>query len=130
MPEENDRSLGDLFGDLGRQVGTLVRRELDLARVELNDRATRIGRDLATVAAGGAVLHGAVLVLLAAAVFGLIELGLEAWLAASIVGIVVGVAGAILLRAGLKAMRSDSSAPSATIETMRDNVEWAKEQTK
>ena len=79
MTEQREKPLGDLLGDLGRQVGTLVRREMDLARVELTDRASRLGRDTAMVAAGGAILHGALLVLLAAAVLGLMAAGLDGW---------------------------------------------------
>jgi hypothetical protein len=130
MNEQRERPLGELFGDLGRQVGTLVRRELDLAKVELGDRASRLGRDTAMVAAGGAILHGALLVLLAAAVLGLIAAGLDGWLAALIVGVVVAIVGAAVLRAGVGAIQRDGSRPSETIETMRDNIEWAKEQTK
>ena len=130
MNDQRDRPLGELFSDLGRQVSTLVRREMDLARVELGDRASRLGRDSAMAAAGGAILHGAVLVLLAAAVLGLMEAGVDGWLAALIVGVVVGVIGAVVLRSGVAAIQRDGAQPSRTVESMRDNIEWAKEQTK
>ncbi|HEX6655568.1 MAG TPA: phage holin family protein [Candidatus Limnocylindria bacterium] len=130
MDDRSDRPLGELFGDLGRQVGSLVRRELDLARVEATERAGRFGRDAAMVAIGGAVLHGALLVLLAAAVLVLIQLGLDPWLAAVIVAVVVGIVGALVLRGGIAAMREASARPSPTAESMRENVEWAKEQAK
>jgi Mg/Co/Ni transporter MgtE len=130
MQGQSERSLGDLFGDLGNQVSTLVRRELDLAKVEVGDRVGRLGKDAAMVAVGGAVIHAAVLVLLAAAVLALIDAGWDGWLAALLVAVVVGVLGALLVWRGLAAMREDSSRPSATVETMRENIEWAKEQTK
>jgi len=130
MPDSNGKPLGELFGELGGQLTTLVRREIDLAKVELTERATSVGRESAKVIAGGLVLHAAALVLLAAAVFGLVALGLDAWLAALIVGLVVGAIGAVVVRSGLSAIREASSGPSPTIETMQDNVEWAKELTK
>jgi hypothetical protein len=130
MQGQGERSLGDLFSDLGNQVGTLVRREIDLAKVEASDRIGRIGRDAAMVAVGGAVVHAAMLVLLAAAVLALIDAGLDGWLAALIVAALVALIGALLVWRGLSAMREDSSRPSATVETMRENIEWAKEQTK
>ena len=130
MPENNGRPLGELFGQLSAQLGTLVRREIDLAKVEIMDRTTRLGRDSVLVAAGGLVLHAAILVLLAAAVFGLVAAGLDAWLAALIIGLFVGAIGLVLLRSGLNALREDASAPSPTVESMQDNVEWAKELTK
>ena len=130
MPENDGKPLGELFGDLGRQLGTLIKREVDLAKVELSDRASRVGRDAAKVAAGGLVVHAALLILLAAAVFGLVEIGLDAWLAALIVGVIVGVGGAVVLRSGLTALRDDTGGPSPTVESLQENVEWAKELTK
>jgi len=130
MDNRSDRPLGELFGDLGRQVGSLVRRELDLAKVEASERASQLGRDAAMVAVGGAVLHGALLVLLVAAVLVLIQLGLDPWLAALVIAVVVGIAGALILRSGIAAMRDASTRPSPTADTVRDNVEWAKEQAK
>lgn len=130
MEDRTERPLGALFGDLGRQVGTLVRRELDLAKVEASERATQLGKDAAMLAIGGAVLHGALLVLLAAAVLLLVQLGLDPWLAALFVGVVVAGVGGLLLRSGIAAMRESSARRSPTAESVRDNVEWAKEQAK
>ena len=130
MEERSERPLGELLGDLGRQVGSLVRRELDLAKVEASERASQLGRDAALVAIGGAVLHGALLVLLAAAVLLLIQLGLDPWLAALVTAVLVAVIGAIVVRSGIAAMRETSARQSPTVESVRENVEWAKEQAK
>ncbi len=90
---EEGRGIGDLLGDLGRQVSTLVRKEIDLARVEVTSSVGRMSRGAAMAGAGGAVLYAGLLVLLAAAVLGLIEAGVDAWLAAFIVGAFVLVVG-------------------------------------
>jgi len=54
---KDDRSLGDLFGDLARDMGTLVSQEVALARTEITDKATRVGKDVAMLAVGGLVAY-------------------------------------------------------------------------
>ena len=124
---EDNRSIGDLLGDLGRQVSTLVRREIDLARVEVTQGARSMGRGAATVAAGGLLAYAGLLALLAAIVLGLVQAGLDPWLAAAIVAVVVLTIGAVLVSIGLKAIRESNIAPTQTAETVKENVEYIKE---
>jgi NADH:ubiquinone oxidoreductase subunit 6 (subunit J) len=131
MPAHDDnRSIGDLLGDLGRQVGTLVHRELDLARVEVSTSVGRLSRDAALVGIGGALVYAGVVVLLAAAVFGLVEAGLDPWLAALIVGALVLAVGGVIVASGLNHMKQTSLAPKQTAESVCENVEFVKEQMK
>ena len=88
---DESRGIGDLLGDLGRHVSTLVRKEIDLARVEVTSSVGRLSRGAAMAGAGGAVLYAGLLVLLLAIVLGLIQAGIDAWLAALIVAVVVVV---------------------------------------
>jgi ABC-type xylose transport system permease subunit len=127
---DDDRSLGELFGDLGRQVGTLVRQEVDLAKTELSEKASRTGRNVATLAVGGAVAYAGLLVLLLAAVYALIAAGLESWLAALLVGAVVVAIGGFLVWRGLQQFRETDLTPRRTVETMKENVEMIKEHPK
>jgi len=127
---EDSRGIGDLLGDLGRQVSTIVRKEIDLARLEVTSSVGRMGRGAAMAGAGGAVLYAGLLVMLAAAVFGLVEAGLDAWLAALIVGVVVLVIGGIVTSIGVRQIQTTDMAPAQTAETVRDNVEFVKEQMK
>ena len=127
---EEGRGVGDLLGDLGRQVSTLVRKEIDLARVELTSNIRRFSRGAAMVAAGGVVLYAGLLVLLAAIVFALIAAGLDGWLAALIVAIVTLAIGGGLLWMGVKQIQNTEMAPKQTAETVQENVEFVKEQMK
>jgi hypothetical protein len=127
---DDNRSIGELLGDLGRQTGTLVRRELDLARTEVTSSVGRLSRDAGLVGIGGALAYAGVLVLLAAAVLGLIEAGLDGWLAALIVGALVVAIGGAIVATGLNRMKETSLAPKQTAETVRENVEFVKEQMK
>jgi hypothetical protein len=123
----DDRSLGQLFGDLTRQMTTLVRQEIELARTEMTAKAGAAGRDAAMVGAGGALLYAAFLGLMATVVLGLVQAGVTPWLAALIVAVVVGVAGGLLVQRGRSGLANADLAPARTVETIRDDADWAKE---
>jgi xanthine/uracil permease len=127
---EDERSIGTLLGDLGRQLSTIVRKEIDLARVEVASALSRMGRGAALTAAGGALIYAGLLVVLGAFVFALIDAGLDPWLAALIVGAGALIVGAIVTSMGVQQIRSTELAPKQTAETVRENVEFVKEQVK
>ena len=124
---DESRGIGDLLGDLGRQVSTLVRKEIDLARVEVTSSVSRMSREAAMAGAGGALVYAGLLVLLGAAVFALIDAGLDAWLAALIVGAIALIIGAVITSVGVKQVQATNIAPTQTAETVRENVEFVKE---
>ena len=126
--QKDERSIGELFGDLARDTGTLVRQEVALARTEITHTAARAGRDIGVLAIGGAVAYAGFLALVAAAIIGLAAAGLDWWLAALIVGVIIAGIGAVLVQRGLGALRQEHLVPRQTIETLKDDVEWAKEQ--
>jgi len=126
--QKDERSIGELFGDLARDTGTLVRQEVALARTEITHTAARAGRDIGVLAIGGAVAYAGFLALVAAAIIGLAAAGLDWWLAALIVGFIIAGIGAVLVQRGLGALRQEPLVPRQTIETLKDDVEWAKEQ--
>jgi hypothetical protein len=127
---EGNRGIGNLLGDLGRQVSTLVRREIDLAKVEVTTSIRRMSTAAGMTAIGGLVLYAGLVVLLMAIVLGLVAAGVQPWLAALIVAVVVIGVGAALVVIGLKGMKETDLAPKQTVETVRDNVEFVKEQLK
>ncbi|HEX2034248.1 MAG TPA: phage holin family protein [Chloroflexota bacterium] len=129
-PRNDERSLGELFAELARETGTLVRQEVTLAKTEVTQKASRLGRDIGVLAVGALVAYAGFLALLAAAILGLTEAGLDGWLAALIVGIVVGVVGALLVRQALAAIKREDLAPRQTVETLKEDAQWAKEQVK
>jgi len=126
----DERPLGQLFGDLSRQLSTLVRQEIALARAELTTRVGSAGRGAAKGGAGGAVAYAGLLVLLGAATLLLIEMGLKAWTAALLVGVVTPAAGGALAACGRQEIAKTDLSPRRTIETIQDDAEWAKEQLK
>jgi hypothetical protein len=125
----DQRPLGQLFGDLAEQLATLIRKEMELARTEMTEKATAMGRDAASIGIGAALGYGGVLVLLGAAVLLLVEVGLDAWIAALIVGLVAAGVGAFLVNQGRTKLAEVDLAPKKTVETLKDDAQWAKEQT-
>jgi hypothetical protein len=123
----DDRSLGELFGDLTRSLSTLIRQELELARTEMTARAGRLSQGAGMVGVGGALLYAAVLGAMAVVTLGLVELGLAAWLAALVVTIVVAVLGGLLVASGRGELKKADLVPRRTIETVREDADWAKE---
>jgi hypothetical protein len=128
--QRDDRSLGQLFGDLSRQFGDLVRKEIQLARTEMTTRATTVGRDVAMVGAGGALAYAALLAALVAVALLLIEIGVTPWLAFLLVAAIVGVIAAVLIQRGRTELQKTPLAPTQTIETLKEDAEWAKQQVK
>ena len=120
----DDRTLGDLFAELSRETGDLVRKELELAKTEMAANARTAGSHAGLVAAGGALVHAGLLVLLGAIVTALVALGLPAWVSALIVAAVVMIAGYVLVTQGLTKLRTTSVAPKETMETLRENARW------
>jgi hypothetical protein len=124
----DERSLGDLFSDLSRETTTLVRQEVQLAKAELTQSATEAARGIGMLLAGGAVAYAGLLFLLLAIVFGLIEAGWDAWLSALVVGLVVVAVGAILVLRARESLKPANLAPQKTVETLKEDAAWAKEQ--
>lgn len=127
MQQTRDRSLGELFSDLSRSLSTLIRQEIDLARTEITARAGRLSRGAAMVGMGGALLYAAVLSGMAVLILGLVELGLAPWLAALVATIVAAVIGGVLVAGGQDALKKADLVPRRTIETLREDADWAKE---
>jgi hypothetical protein len=123
MAEQLDnRTLGDLLAELSRETSTLVKKEL--ASTELSAKARVAGSHVAIAAAGGALMHAGLLVILAAVVIGLTQAGLEPWLAAGLVALSTLAIGYVLMNKGMTALRRMPMAPQQTIETLKENAKW------
>jgi hypothetical protein len=124
----NDRSLGDLIGDLARDMGTLVSQEVTLARTEITETATRVGKDIAVLAVGGLVAYAGLLAIIAAVIFLIADRGAPLWLSALIVGAIIAAVGYILVQRGITALKRQDLTPRQTIASLKEDTEWAKEQ--
>lgn len=127
MERGEDRSLGDLFSDLSRQTSTLVRQEIALARTEVSHKLSQAGKDAGMIATGTAVAYAGFLALVGAAVL-LLAKAVDWWLSALIIGVVVAIIGGIMIKLEIDQLKSTSPVPEQTIETLKEDKEWAKRQ--
>ncbi|MGR2738086.1 phage holin family protein [Billgrantia sp. Q4P2] len=117
-----ESTIGSLFSSLAREVTSLVRKETELAKVEMSEKTSQAVGALASIAIAGAVLMCGFLVLLAAAVFGLntvLPPETTPWLSALVVGGVVVVIGLIMLQAGRKKLKQGNLMPTRTMASLR-----------
>jgi putative superfamily III holin-X len=124
-----ERSIGELFGELSQDMGLLVRQEAQLAKTEMQTKLSKVTADLVALAAGGIVALVGGLALTAAVILLLIDpVGLKPWVAALLVGALMGIAGWVMLQRGLKDLKHTDPTPRRTVETIKDDIQWAKEQ--
>ena len=126
----NDRSLGQMFADLSQEARTLIHQEIQLAKTELTEKASTMARGAAFVVGGGLLAYGGLLAIVAAVVLGLIAMGLPAWAGALLGGVVVAGAGYALIRSGLAALRPQQLVPRKTIDTLKEDAQWLRSQTR
>jgi hypothetical protein len=121
-------SLGELFSQFSRDFGALVRDEVQLAKTEVTQEirgATRAGAMLGAAAFAGIMT---ILLLSFAAAWGLSEIVPEG-VAFLIVGVLWALIAGVLYLGGRKQMQNVNLKPEATIATIQEDVQWARQQT-
>ncbi len=126
-PKQADRSLGELVGDLGRDLSTLVRKEIELGREEIKGEVSKASK--AGAAFGAAAVLGllAAIALVLAAGWGLAEI-MPTGFAFLIVGLVLGAIAAVLAMRGRRQVKEIDPKPEQTIETLKEDAQWLKDQ--
>jgi amino acid transporter len=125
--QTDNRSLGELFAELANETTTLVRQEIQLAKTEMTQKAATAGKDVGMIGAGGALAYAGLLAIIAAVIIGLGQV-IPMWLSALIVGLVVVGIGYVLIQRGLSELKRIDPAPRQTLETLKEDKEWVKEQ--
>ena len=118
--------LGTLLRSLGEDMGTLVRQEIRLAKAEAARTAKRVAADSAWIGAGAAIAAVGGLCLVLAMALGLGALLGSYWLGTLITGAVLVLIGGLAAWKGVRDLRTGGLAPRHTVETVRDDVEWAR----
>jgi len=125
----DSRSIGELLSDLTREVSALVRDEVNLAKTELSQKAAGVTKHLGGIAIGGVLALTGLWALQYALITALAEV-MPLWAASLLVGvIVIGVGGALVMK-GVNALKAENLAPQQTIETLKEDAQWAKQQIK
>jgi hypothetical protein len=130
-PDQGDlreRPLPELLKQLSEQTTRLVRQELELAKAELTQKGKQAGAGAGLFGAAGAIGLAALGALTACFILALNAV-MPAWLAALLVVVVYGVVAAVLaMRGRAKVKQATPPVPEQTIETVKEDVEWAKTQ--
>lgn len=123
----HDKSLGELFADLTRESSSLIRAEMNLAKAEVKEKMTVLAKDAVKIAAGGALAYAGLIVLLIGFAF-ILDLFMPQWLAFVLVGAVVAGVGGFLAMSAINGLKNADLAPRQTVETLKEDAQWAKQQ--
>jgi len=125
-----DQPVGELLKQLANETSTLVRQELELAKAEMREKGRKAGPGLGMIGGAGVVALLALGTMTAFVILALDE-AMPAWLAALLVtAIYAGVAGFLYMRGKDKVEDAGSPVPRQTIDTLKEDVEWAKHPTR
>jgi MFS family permease len=121
-----EQSLGELVQELATETSTLVRQEIELAKVETTQKARTAGKGAGLIGAAaviGLLAAGA----LTAFLIMLLDGALANWLSALIVGVVfLAIAGILALQGKNRIQRATPPVPEQTVETVKEDAQWAK----
>ena len=120
MDNLSNRSLGELFTDLSRDISLLVRKEIELARAEMSRIASTVAKRATSIAIGAVLCLAGLMSLIATLTLGGVALGLSPLVSSAIVTLLVLAVGGLLLWQGMAALRTDTLVPTETIQTLKD----------
>jgi hypothetical protein len=128
-PRASDTTVSDLISGLVNDAQQLVHREIDLAKREVAIEIDKVKQGVVALGIGaglaliGALLLGHMLVYLVQTLT-----GLSLWVSYLIVGAIFAIGGGLLLTQGIKRMKTVDPVPRETIESVKEDLQWIKEQ--
>ena len=126
--DARERPIGELVKDLSSQTSTLVRQEIALARAELQEKGKLAGKGAGML--GGAAVAGLLAAgALTAALIALLDKAMATWAAALIVMALWAIVAAVLAKAGQRSLQNATPPAPQTIETVKEDIQWAKNPT-
>ena len=123
-----DLPLKELIGGLGKDMGLLVRQEIELAKAELSEKTSRAAASATSIGIGALLAHAGVLAIVAALVLVVVTLGVVAWLASAIVGVVMLIVGYRTIQGGRRRLAESKPTLRRTAENAKETVHRLKEQ--
>jgi len=126
--DARERGVGELVKELADQTSTLVRQEIQLAQAEVTQKGKVAGKG-AGLLAGAAVFGLLMLGALTATIVAALDEAMPIWLAALIVTVLWAIVAFALFKAGQTALRRATPPAPQTVETVKEDIQWAKTQT-
>jgi uncharacterized membrane protein YqjE len=128
QPVEPDQSLGELINRMTSDVGQLMSTQIELAKVEIKDEVTRAGKGAGMVGGGGLAAFISVLLLSFAVAYWLADAFDDLGWGFFVVGLVHAGVAAFLVLKGKQRITSATPVAEHTIESIKEDVEWARQQ--
>jgi hypothetical protein len=128
-PDRSDLSIGDLIGEVAGDVTKLFRQELALAKAEMKEEAVKAGKAGGMLAGAGFAGYMVAVLLSFAAVFALASVMPHGW-AAVVVAVVWAVVGGVLYAMGRGRMKQVDPVPRQTIDSVKEDAQWVRDQTR
>lgn len=122
-----DRPLGELVTDVSRDLGLLVRQEVELAKSELRESVKQLAKGAISLAVGAALGYVGLLTLVAAFALILVRLGAPPWLAVLLLAAVLLASGLALVQHATRAFGKAHPVPARAVASIKDTVELVKE---
>ncbi|WP_182525992.1 phage holin family protein [Nocardioides dongkuii] len=123
----DQRSLGEIVGDITTDLSTLIKQEMDLAKVELKEEMAKAGKGAGLLGGAGLSAYMVLLFLSFTIIFAL-DLVLPLWAAALIVTVLWGIGAAVLAVTGRTALKESNPQLPRTQQTLKEDAEWARAQ--
>ena len=127
-PDQPDRSLTELVGQVTTDIGSLMSTQLELAKVEIKEEVSRAGKGAGLVGGGGLAAFAALLMLSVALAFGIGDLIDSLGWAFLIVGLLHAAIATALVLTGKQQITSVTPVAEQTIASVKEDIEWAKQQ--
>jgi hypothetical protein len=126
-PDVEGRSVGELIGEVTSDLSHLMRQELELAKAEMKVEATKAGKGAGMLGGAGVAAHLALIFVSLTLMFALGNVMDVAW-AALLVTVLWAVVAAVLAAAGRQRLKEVHPKPEQTIESVKEDVQWARTQ--
>jgi uncharacterized membrane protein YqjE len=129
MTVSNERTLPEVMNHIVGNVQEIIGAEFQLAKTEIKEEISKASTPAATLGVGLVISFFALGFLLLAAVYAL-SIVMAAWLAALLVGATLTVAGIALISSGGTKLKEVNVLPEKTANSLKENMQWAKNQIK
>jgi len=126
--EEQGQGIGEIISEITQDLSRLLRQEVELAKAEVKQEATKAGKGVGMLAGAGLAGFMVIILLSFALVYALDAIMPQGW-AAVIVAVLWAILGAVLYSVGRKQLKSVNPVPQQTAETMKENAEWLRNPT-
>lgn len=125
----DEKTLGQLFVGMSEELSVLVRKEIELARVEMGEKVSQATTSIFKLVAGAILLHLGAIALLAT---GVIALGgaVAYWLAALLIGALVLIIGLVLVQNGRADLSSLNLIPAKSLSSLRNDTQMVTQMVK